>query len=255
MLFDTTSPSRKRFVQITFALLALLMGGGLVLFGIGSNTGDGGIINPNNPGSSSILDIAKDDADDAQKALEANPKDEAAAAKLAKARLSIAQQAAIDPTTGQLLNEDQEEAQSLLAAADQAWTKYLALGPAKPDGSAAIQYSQFYALPANSKYDKASRALEAALVTRKPNTGLYGQLAVYALASGNDDKYKSARAKALELAGTAERRTAVAKQLDDVKKQVDESRKAQAEAQAGATGEEADGTKRTTPLPTLPSLQ
>lgn len=248
MLFDTQSPGRRRFVQVTFAALALLMGGGLVLFGIGSNTGDGGLADAIQGQGQSIDETAKKNAEAAQKVLDANPKDEAAAAKLAKARLTIASQSGID-STGNVVKDGGQE---LVTAADNAWTKYLALGPAKPDGSTAILFANFYAYPGVAKYDKAARALEAVLVTREPSSGLYAQLAVYALASGNDDKYKEARAKALELAPSTTRRTAIAKQLDDIKKQVDESRKAQAKAAEEAGGGDSGST--TPPLKTLPTL-
>lgn len=251
MLFDTQSPSRRRFVQVTFASLALLMGGGLIFFGIGGATNGGGLFDAFSNQGISVDDTAKNNAEDAEKALAANPKDEAAAAKLAKARVLIATQSAFD-ANGQVIEDGGQE---LVTAADNAWTKYLALGPAKPDASAGIQYASFYAYPGVSKYDKAARALEAVLVTRKPSSGLYAQLAVYALAAGNDDKYKEARTKALALATSAERRKGIAAQLDEVKKQVDDARKAQAEAAAEQTGgSTGDTTDTTPPLKSLPNL-
>lgn len=249
MLFDTQSPGRRRFVQVTFASLAILMGGGLVLFGIGSNTGDGGLADAlrNNPGS--VDDGASKDAKNAQKALELNPKDVDAARRLAKANLAIASAAAFDESG----NVVEDGGQELITAADNAWTKYLALGPEKPDASVAIQFTSFYALPGVAKFDQAGRALEAVLVTRKPTSGLYAQLAIYALASGNADKAKEARARALELAPSPERRTSIAKELDAIEKSIADQQKAaakQAEAQGGG---ESGGT--TPPLKTLPTLQ
>lgn len=249
MLFDTQSPNRRRFVQITFASLAILMGGGLVLFGIGSNTGDGGLFSAIDNSGQTIDETAKKNAEDAEKALAANPKDEAAAARLAKARLQIATQSGID-ANGQVVEDG---GQALITAADTAWTKYLAMGPAKPDGSTAILFSSFYAFPGVSQYDKAARALEAVLVTRKPSSGLYAQLAVYALASGNADKAKDARARALELAPNKTRRDAIAKQLDDVEASIKKQQEALAKAQEEAGGTEGGST--TPRLPTLPTLQ
>lgn len=249
MLFDTQSPSRRRFVQVTFASLALLMGGGLIFFGIGGATNGGGLFDAFSSQGVSVDDTAKKNAEAAEKALAANPKDEAAAAKLAKARVLIASQSAFD-ANGQIIEDGGQE---LVTAADNAWTKYLALGPAKPDASAAIQYASFYA--GTQRFDKAARAMEAVLVTRKPSSGLYAQLAVYALASGNEDKYKEARAKALALATSKERRDGIASQLDDVEKQVDEARKAQAEAAAEQSGGSTGDAKDTTPpLKSLPNL-
>src|SRR5918992_4487779 len=42
MLFDLQG-KRRRVVQATYLTLAVLMGGGLVLFGIGSDAGQGGL--------------------------------------------------------------------------------------------------------------------------------------------------------------------------------------------------------------------
>lgn len=251
MLFDTQSPNRRRFVQVTFAFLALLMGGGLVLFGIGSSTSGGGLadIFNGNSGGATVDKVAEKNAEQAQKILDANPKDEAAAAKLAKARLTIATQSGID-ANGQVVKDGGAE---LITAAQNAWTKYLALGPAKPDASTAILFSSFFASPGVQQYDKAARALEAVLVTRKPSSGLYAQLALYSLASGNADKAKEARARAIELAPTKERGAAIAKQLDDVEKSIKKQQEAQAKAQESAGG---DSSGSTTPkLPTLPTLQ
>src|SRR2546421_1306427 len=45
MLFDLRSRGRRRTVQAVYLGLALLMGGGLVLFGVGAGNGFGGILN------------------------------------------------------------------------------------------------------------------------------------------------------------------------------------------------------------------
>ncbi len=249
MLFDTQSPGRRRFVQVTFASLALLMGGGLVLFGIGGATNGGGIVDAITGNASvSIDETAKKNAEAAEKALAANPKDEAAAAKLAKARVAIATQSGLD-TTGQVIPDG---GAALVAAADNAWVRYLALGPSKPDGSTAILFSSFYASPGVAKFDKAARALEAVLVTRKPNSGLYAQLALYALVSGDNDKYEEARDRAIELAPNKERGDAIAKQLDDYEADIKKQQEAAAKAQESAGS---DSGSTTPALPTLPTLQ
>src|ERR1043166_9646321 len=45
MLFDLRGRARRKTVQITYIGLALLMGGGLVLFGVGGGFGGTGILN------------------------------------------------------------------------------------------------------------------------------------------------------------------------------------------------------------------
>src|SRR2546421_24591 len=44
MLFDLRSRGRRRTVQAVYLGLAILMGGGLVLFGVGAGNGFGGIL-------------------------------------------------------------------------------------------------------------------------------------------------------------------------------------------------------------------
>ena len=51
MLFDLRSRGRRRTVQATYLGLALLMGGGLVLFGVGTGGGGGGLLNAFGGGS------------------------------------------------------------------------------------------------------------------------------------------------------------------------------------------------------------
>src|ERR1700687_3950265 len=45
MLFDLRRRGRRRTVQFVYLGLALLMGGGLVLFGVGAGNGNGGLLN------------------------------------------------------------------------------------------------------------------------------------------------------------------------------------------------------------------
>jgi hypothetical protein len=45
MLFDLRSRGRRRTVRVIYLGLALLMGGGLVLFGVGTGNGNGGLLN------------------------------------------------------------------------------------------------------------------------------------------------------------------------------------------------------------------
>ena len=249
MLFDTSSPGRKRGVQIIFASLAILMGGGLVLFGIGSSSGDGGltaVLDKN--GVSNLSDQGQKDAESAEKALVKNPKDVAAAEKLARARLSIATNDAFDQG-GQVRDE---KAQALVTAADEAWTKYLALALAKPSRTVSASFASFYATPGVAKYDKAARALETNLVSRPPSAGLYAQLAIYWLFGGSTDKFTEARDRAVDLAESDVRKKAITKQLADYKKQYDDAIKAQAKQASEAEG----ATEGTTPkLKTLPTLQ
>ena len=53
MLFDLRSRGRRRTVQGVYLVLAILLGGGLVLFGVGAGNGLGGLLNAFTGGGSS----------------------------------------------------------------------------------------------------------------------------------------------------------------------------------------------------------
>ena len=73
MLFDLRG-RRRRAVQVTYLFLALLMGGGLVLFGIGGSV-SGGLIDAfkGGGGGSSTDSALEDRVDKAEARLAANP--------------------------------------------------------------------------------------------------------------------------------------------------------------------------------------
>jgi hypothetical protein len=88
MLFDLRGSGRRTTVKAVYLTLAILMGGGLVLFGIGGDV-SGGLVDAitDNGGSTSVGDDRfRDRATEAQRAAQANPQDAAAWAAAARAR-------------------------------------------------------------------------------------------------------------------------------------------------------------------------
>src|SRR4029078_2135841 len=76
MLFDLRG-RRRRAVQVTYLLLALLMGGGLVLFGVGGDV-SGGLLDAFKGGGGSSGDSAlQDQIEKQEKRLQAHPQNEA----------------------------------------------------------------------------------------------------------------------------------------------------------------------------------
>src|ERR671926_99017 len=76
MLFDLRG-RRRRAVQGTYLLLALLMGGGLVLFGVGGDV-SGGLLDAFKGGGGSSGDsVLQGRIDKQEKRLQAHPKNEA----------------------------------------------------------------------------------------------------------------------------------------------------------------------------------
>lgn len=254
MLFDTSSPGRKRGVQITFGLLALLMAVGFVGFNVGGDGQGGGIAEGLIGQQNTATETAERDIKAAEKTLATDPDNEEALARMARGRLAMANAVAFDPATGAVVEDG---GQRLVDDAIKAWDAYIAAGPEQPNASVAIQYASFFALPGVVDYTKAVRAMEAVLVTREPSAGLYSQLAVYAMAAQDDDTAKQARSRALSLAGSDERRDQIRKELDQIQKSIDEQVKAfekqqqEAGGDAGAGDGKSGGKKLQPALPTL----
>ena len=89
MLFDLRGKGRRRTVQAIYLALAVLMGGGLVLFGIGGNT-SGGLFDAFNGGGGGGNATFEKRVEDAQKKLAADPTDARALAELARAEYQMA---------------------------------------------------------------------------------------------------------------------------------------------------------------------
>src|SRR5579864_9360624 len=103
MLFDLRSRGRRRTVQGVYLGLALLMGGGLVLFGVGAGNGFGGLLNAFNGGggSSAQKAVVSSQEKAALAQTKAQPTSPAAWASLIQARFTDAGQGGdYNPTTG-----------------------------------------------------------------------------------------------------------------------------------------------------------
>ena len=104
MLFDLRGRGRRRTVQTVYLGLALLMGGGLVLFGVGAGNGFGGILNAftGNGSGSAQKQVVSQQEKAALAAVKARPNDPAAWGQLVSARWTSAttQGTNFDPTTG-----------------------------------------------------------------------------------------------------------------------------------------------------------
>src|SRR3954452_16684610 len=89
MLFDLRGRGRRRTVQVIYLGLALLMGGGLVLFGVGGNV-NGGLLGAVKGGNSSSNDAIEKHVESVQKSVNARPNDPAVWAQLAEAKYQLA---------------------------------------------------------------------------------------------------------------------------------------------------------------------
>ena len=96
MLFDLRGRGRRRTIQVIYLSLAILMGGGLVLFGIGGNT-SGGLVDAiqGNSGGTDANDAFEKRVETLEKRTQANPQD---ARGVGRARRACASRSA---TTGE----------------------------------------------------------------------------------------------------------------------------------------------------------
>jgi len=227
MLFDLRGSGRRRTVKIVYITLAFLMGGGLVLFGIGGGGGiSGGLVDAiteRSGGGDDGADRFRKAEAEALAKTKANPQDAAAWAALARARFQLA---------GAGANFDAEKSTftkkgvAKLTSAGDAWERYLALNPKKPDDRVASLMVQ--AFGALNKPDKAAEAQEV-ITEARPTASTFTQLAVFAYQAGQTRKGDLAKNKALELTAP-DMRQALKGQLESAKQSA-----ASAAAQPSAT--------------------
>jgi hypothetical protein len=225
MLFDLRGAGRRRTVKVIYILLAFLMGGGLVLFGIGGSVSGGLIdaITERSGGGDNSTDRFRKDEKAALVRTQANPQDAAAWAALARARFQVAGQGEnFDPAKGTFTNAGTAK----LQAAGQAWDRYLALNPKKPDDRVASLMVQ--AFGALNKPDKAAQAQEV-ITQARPTASTFTQLAIFAYQAGQTRKGDLAKNKALELTDP-DMRQALKGQLEQAKQSATSSAAAQPSA-------------------------
>ena len=243
MLFDLKG-KRKRLVQVVYVTLAVLFGGGLVLFGVGGNV-SGGLIDAFRGGNGGDTNSAFTDiVERAERRAARNPDDPEAQIALVRAQFNLASSTeGSDPETGALTDRGQQA----VIEVTQAWNRYEKLKPDKIDASgAAFAALAFGAL---QDYEKAVEVQELSVEAR-PSANGYFQLADFAYRAGDVEKGDEAAQEAVRRSPSDQRNT-VRSLIGDVKKEgaqvakaVEEAKKAQREA-----GDEAEPGTSFGPLP------
>lgn len=226
MLFDLKG-RRKRVVQVTYVILAILFGGSLVLFGTGSGV-SGGLVDAITGNSGNAENTAfQDQVDDARKDVAANPKNAEAWRDLARAEFNLAASPeGSDEETGQLNDTGR---QAVLESIN-AWERYLKLKPKRVDAATARFVALAYA--ATNDYDKAYET-QAFAVKGRPNPNDFYQLAQFAYAAGDEEKGDKAGAESVRRTPRDLRNTVraqikqIKKQGTELAKQIKEAEKAQ----------------------------
>jgi hypothetical protein len=140
MLFDLRSRGRRRAIKVVYLGLAVLMGGGLLLFGVGAGNGFGGLLNAfTNSGSSGAAKaVVSQQEKQALAAINADPNSAANWKALVEARDVTAKQD-YNSSTGQFTSAGLKE----LATVGQAWQQYLK-HTTRPDPDVANLVAQDY---------------------------------------------------------------------------------------------------------------
>jgi hypothetical protein len=203
MLFDLRSRGRRRTVQVVYLGLALLMGGGLVLFGVGAGNGVGGLLNAFTGGGSSSAQSQAISAQEktALQQTRQDPSNSAAWANLVSARWSNASTGSnYNPNTNGFTAGGRKELENTTAA----WQRYTQLTK-NPDPNVAILAARAYG--ALGQYSSEANAWEIQAAANPSAAKGYECLAAAAYAAKQTREGDLALGKALGLVPKASRAT------------------------------------------------
>jgi hypothetical protein len=202
MLFDLRSRGRRRTVQAVYLFLAILIGGGLVLFGVGAGNGLGGLLNGlTGSGSTAGQQSAISQAEkSAIKATQLNPNSAAAWANLIQARWSTARSSNtyVNPNTGQFTSAGNKE----LTALGQDYQRYKQLVK-QADPTIAILAARAYQYLSN--YSQATTTWADITAANPTEATAFECLAANAYAANQTRTGDLASAKALSLVPKVQR--------------------------------------------------
>lgn len=211
MLFDLRSRGRRRTVQVIYGGLAVLMLGGLVLFGVGAGKG-GGLLNAfTNNGTNSQPSVINKQIRAAIKLTQKEPNSPAAWAGLVEARFSAAGEGNnYNTVTGEYAASGKKQ----LALTAAPWAQYLKLTHNKPTITVANTMARSYA--ALAQYANEATAWEYVANLAPGYARAYECLAASAFAAKQTRKGTLAEAKALTLVPKLNKLT-VKQQLESAK--------------------------------------
>ena len=197
MLFDLKG-RRRRVVQATYLMLAVLMGGGLVFFGIGGDV-SGGLFDAFSDRTGSNNSLVSDRIEDNEEKLEKNPNDQAALRALVRDWYQLANEEITDQSTYT------DKGMERLTEADEAWQRYVEVKE-KPEASIAQLMINVYSPTGLNKAPEGAEAAEI-VANANPTAQAYLQLTQFAAQAGQKRKADLAGKKAIELAPKDQRST------------------------------------------------
>jgi hypothetical protein len=201
MLFDLRSRGRRRTVQVVYAFMALLMLGGLVLFGVGAGNGIGGLLNAftNSGASTSNTSAISKQTRHALKLTRENPNSQHAWFQLLQARYSQAGSGSgFNASTGIYTAAGLHQ----LRKAGDAWQHYLKLAQ-KPSPEASTLAARAYSTTGN--WSDAATAWEFVANAEPTSASPFICLAATAYAAKQTRKGDLATQQAVSLAPKLQR--------------------------------------------------
>lgn len=211
MLFDLQGP-RKTFVKTIYIGLVVLMGGGLVLFGIGSDV-QGGFADLF--GASNSTGTAKSNVKKYAKQVEKDPKDKDALANLIAARYTLAGDPAnYDDKTNTFSDDGEAQLKMMIGE----WKTYEKIAGKKPN----IATMNFVVSGYLGLQDaKGATKVQQLITEQQPSASNYLALMLYASYAGEQLVASGAEARALQVA-TKDEKKDVKLQIRDIKDQMKE---------------------------------
>lgn len=248
MLFDLRGRGRRRTVRVIYGGLALLIGAGLVFFGVGAGVGGGGLLNSltGNEGSNSASFAAQ--IDKYKKLTQRQP-----SSVYGWEQLTLAQ---LHEAGGEAYFANQRltaKGRELFGQTAQSWSRYIALKPPKPNVQLALQMERVFGEEGLNEPAEAVKVLQIVIPAKSESppqyqASLYAALAEYAYKAHNARIGDLASVKAVALAPSAQRKQ-LKTQLAAIKAHPNGNEAATSGAQAAAGSTSSTGATTTT-IPT-----
>jgi uncharacterized membrane protein YgcG len=212
VLFDLRGRGRRTTVRIIYIGLALIFLLGFVGLGVGGGFGSGGILSSltheegnSSPGYSKQIDKYR-------KLTEKQPDDVSAWENLAKYLVHESGNEKYVTSAGAVTSQGR----TIFKEASQAWQRYVALNPPKPNAELAQLMESVYAEGALNEPGKEVEVLQVAVAAKPSSASLYSFLAEYAYKAKNPRLGDLASEKAVALSPAADRKH-VKEELAEVK--------------------------------------
>ena len=215
MLFDLRSRGRRRTVQVIYIGLAVLIGAGLILFGVGTGSGGGGLFGAftgSNQHTGANSSAVTSQVKSALARTKKEPSSAAAWANLINARLSAANSVGYNSTAGTYTKAGKQQLQLLT----QAYTRYSNLTKA-PSVNTSILAAKAYTQLGNWK--TASATYQAVLAKSAGSDRLHALecVAFTSYAAKNNRVAQLAQARVLALLPTKAVRKQMKSELEQAK--------------------------------------